>query len=75
MPRVTDLAPDVAARALLGALVDHAPLFPPAALGIAEALAEDDRARACDEAWMLGRSCARPRAWTSCSRGPTRLRC
>ena len=52
---MTDLAPDIAARALFAALVDHAPLFPPAALGMAEALAEDDRARACDEAWMLGR--------------------
>jgi hypothetical protein len=55
MPRVTDLAPDVAARPLLAALVDHAPLFPPAGLGMADALAEDRRARASGEAWMLGR--------------------
>jgi hypothetical protein len=42
-------------RALLGRLIDHAPLFPPARLLVAEALAEDRRARASAESWMLGR--------------------
>jgi hypothetical protein len=44
-----------ARRALLTALFDHAPLFPPASLPLAEALAEDDRARASEHAWLLGR--------------------
>ena len=42
-------------RALLGGLIDHAPTFPPARLPTAEALAEDRRARAGTEAWLLGR--------------------
>jgi hypothetical protein len=42
-------------RALLGRLIDHAPLFPPASLPVADALAEDRRARASAESWMLGR--------------------
>lgn len=41
--------------ALLGHLIDHAPLFPPASLPLAEALEEDRRARASAESWMLGR--------------------
>ena len=44
-----------AARALLGGLVDYAGLFPPAALGMDEALAEYARCRRAPEAWMLGR--------------------
>jgi hypothetical protein len=44
-----------ARRALLGSLIDHAPTFPPARLPTAEALAEDRRARAGAEAWLLGR--------------------
>lgn len=44
-----------ARRALLARLIDHAPLFPPASLPLHEALAEDRRARDCDEAWLLGR--------------------
>jgi hypothetical protein len=44
-----------ARRALLERLVDHAALFPPASLPMAEALAADRRARAGAEAWMLGR--------------------
>ena len=42
-------------RALLGGLIDHAPMFPPASLPVAEALEEDRRARASAESWMLGR--------------------
>lgn len=44
-----------ARRALLERLIDHAPTFPPAQLPVSEALAEDRRARASSEAWLLGR--------------------
>ena len=44
-----------ARRALLTRLIDHAPLFPPASLPLEEALAEDDRARASEHAWLLNR--------------------
>jgi len=49
------MIPLVVVRALLGGLIDHAPTFPPARLPTAEALAEDRRARATAEAWVLGR--------------------
>jgi hypothetical protein len=44
-----------ARRALLSELIDHAPLFPPASLPLDEALADHDRARAGEYAWMLRR--------------------
>jgi hypothetical protein len=44
-----------ARHALLGRLIDHAPLFPPASLPLNEALAEHARARAGEHAWLLGR--------------------
>lgn len=44
-----------ARRAALTALIDHAPLFPPASLPVPEALAEDRRARADEHAWLLNR--------------------
>jgi hypothetical protein len=47
--------PDDARRTLLTRFFDHAPMFPPASLPPAEALAEDRRARASEHAWMLGR--------------------
>ncbi len=47
--------PDDARRALLTRFFDHAPMFPPASLQPAEALAEDRRARESEHAWMLGR--------------------
>ena len=47
--------PDDARRALLTRFFDHAPMFPPASLPPAEALAEDRRARGSEHAWMLGR--------------------
>ncbi|HEY2311568.1 MAG TPA: hypothetical protein VGH46_10700 [Gaiellaceae bacterium] len=47
--------PDDARRALLTRFFDHAPMFPPASLPPAEALAEDRRARESENAWMLGR--------------------
>jgi hypothetical protein len=47
--------PDDARDALLSRFFDHAPMFPPASLAPAEALAEDRRARESEQAWMLGR--------------------
>jgi hypothetical protein len=47
--------PDDVRRALLTRFFDHAPMFPPASLPAAEALAEDRRARESEHAWMLGR--------------------
>lgn len=44
-----------ARRALLARLFDHAPMFPPAAMALPDALAEDVRARESPDAWMLGR--------------------
>jgi hypothetical protein len=43
------------ARALLSGVVDYAGLFPPAALVMAEAVAEYARAQGGHDAWMLGR--------------------
>jgi hypothetical protein len=42
-------------QALLERLIDHAALFPPASMSMADALAEDRAARASDYAWMLDR--------------------
>jgi hypothetical protein len=47
--------PDDARHALLTRFFDHAPMFPPASLPPAEALAEDRRARASEHGWLLGR--------------------
>jgi hypothetical protein len=44
-----------AQRALLGRLIDHAALFPPASLDMPEAIEADRRARASEHAWMLDR--------------------
>jgi hypothetical protein len=44
-----------ARHALLARLIDHAPTFPPASLPAEEALAEDARAAASPEAFMLAR--------------------
>jgi hypothetical protein len=49
------LPPIDARQALLSQLFDHAPMFPPASMELAEALAEDDRAQASPDAWLLGR--------------------
>ena len=49
------LVPDDARRALLTRFFDHAPMFPPASLPPADAIAEDRRARQSEHAWMLGR--------------------
>jgi len=42
-------------RALLGRLIDHAALFPPASMAMPEAIEADRRARASEHAWMLDR--------------------
>jgi hypothetical protein len=42
-------------RELLGALIDHAALFPPASLDMPEAIEADRAARATENAWILGR--------------------
>jgi hypothetical protein len=44
-----------ARRALLGRLIDHAALFPPASMDMPAALAADREARASEHAWMLDR--------------------
>jgi hypothetical protein len=44
-----------ARRALLSRLFDHAPMFPPASMALPDALAEDARAQASEDAWVLGR--------------------
>lgn len=44
-----------ARHALLGGLIDHAALFPPASLPLPEALVEDARVRAGTEGWLVGR--------------------
>ncbi len=44
-----------ARRALLGELIDHAPLFPPASLPLDEALEDHRRARESRHAWMVRR--------------------
>jgi hypothetical protein len=44
-----------ARRALLTALFDHAPMFPPASMTLSDALAEDARAQESPDAWLLGR--------------------
>jgi hypothetical protein len=46
---------DDARRELLARLIDHAPMFPPASLAPAEALAEDARAVASPHSFMLAR--------------------
>jgi hypothetical protein len=44
-----------ARRAALTALIDHAPLFPPASLPVPDAIEEDRRARASEHDWLLAR--------------------
>jgi len=44
-----------ARRAALEKLIDHAALFPPASMTVEDALAEDERVRAADTGWIVGR--------------------
>jgi hypothetical protein len=53
-PPVVGSAED-ARIALLSRLIDHAPLFPPASLDLADAIEEDRRARESPASFMLGR--------------------
>jgi hypothetical protein len=46
---------DDARRSALAGLVDHAALFPPASMTMADALAEDARVRAAAESWLVRR--------------------
>ena len=46
---------DSARLALLGKLIDHAALFPPASMDMPDAIEADRRARASEHAWMLDR--------------------
>ncbi|MBD0348337.1 MAG: hypothetical protein ICV59_04215 [Thermoleophilia bacterium] len=50
----TETATD-ARCALLARLIDHAPLYPPASLPLDAALADHERARMSDAAWMVNR--------------------
>jgi hypothetical protein len=49
-PAATDVR-----RALFERLIDHAALFPPASMSVADALAEDARLRSSADGWMVGR--------------------
>jgi hypothetical protein len=49
------LRPVDARQALLTGLFDHAPMFPPASMDLADAVEEDRRAQASEHAWLLGR--------------------
>jgi hypothetical protein len=44
-----------ARRAALSGLIDHAALFPPASMSMADALAEDARVRAEPTGWIVNR--------------------
>lgn len=55
MPAPDTTAVPASAAALLAAAVDYAGLFPPAALGMAEAVAEYAAASDGPDAWLLGR--------------------
>jgi len=54
IPAVATTVTD-ARRALLERLIDHAALFPPASMTMADALAEDARVRAGGAGWLVGR--------------------
>jgi hypothetical protein len=47
--------PTDARRAVLGRLIDHAPLFPPASMPMTEAIEEDRRFRAGPDGWLVRR--------------------
>jgi hypothetical protein len=55
MPVRIPLVTDPAVRVLLDGIVDYAGLFPPAALGMPEAVRNYARYRGGDAGWMLGR--------------------
>jgi len=49
-PAATDVR-----RALFERLIDHAALFPPASMAVADALREDERLRSSADGWIVGR--------------------
>ena len=49
------MAPPQSIRTLLNGILDYAGLFPPARLGMAEAVANYARYREDDRSWMLSR--------------------
>jgi hypothetical protein len=51
----TERNPTSVKQALLGRLIDHAALFPPASMDMPAAIEADRRARASEHAWMLDR--------------------
>src|SRR5918996_3307506 len=55
MIRVVATTATDARQALLRRLIDHAALFPPASMAMADALEEDARIRASAEAWIVNR--------------------
>ena len=55
MIRVVATTVTDARQALLRRLIDHAALFPPASMAMADALEEDARIRASAEAWIVNR--------------------
>ena len=59
--------------ALLGRLIDHAALFPPASMDMPEAIEADRRARAASTPGCSTASSCRPRGCTSCRRTSPRL--
>jgi hypothetical protein len=57
----------------LEGIVDHAALFPPASLSVPDALAEEERVRASEHAWLVGRFVARASQLSELGDVPLRL--
>jgi hypothetical protein len=57
----------------LEGIVDHAALFPPASLDVPDALAEEERVRASEHAWLVGRFVARASQLAGLGDVPLRL--
>jgi hypothetical protein len=64
---------DGARRALLARLIDHAPLFPPAELPLAEALEEHRQARESAQGWLVRRFVCRASTLSSLDGEPLEL--
>jgi len=57
----------------LEGIVDHAALFPPASLAVPDALAEEERIRASEHGWLVGRFVARTSQLAELGDVPLRL--
>jgi hypothetical protein len=57
----------------LEGIVDHAALFPPASLAVPDALAEEERIRASEHGWLVGRFVARASQLAELGDVPLRL--